>query len=54
MEPWQQEDDRYSVDEKGRVCFKGVPTEEIGMKNLAADIGKDGAATGEPEVSAHE
>jgi len=57
LEPWQQEDERYSVGEQGRVCFKGVPVEETGPQNLAADLqdqsAKDGAPAGEPEVSLH-
>jgi hypothetical protein len=54
LEPWQQENDNYSVDEQGRVCFKGHPVDELGPQNLAADLegAKDGAPSEPPEVSA--
>jgi len=54
LEPWQQESDDWSVNEQGKVCFKGVPVEETGPQNLAADLegSKDGAPSEPPEVSA--
>jgi hypothetical protein len=54
LEPWQAESDDWSVNEQGKVCFKGVPVEETGPQNLAADLqgAKDGAPSEPPEVSA--
>jgi len=55
LEPWQKEDGRYSVDEEGRVCFKGVPLSETGPQNVyddyEGDTRKDGSMRREPEVS---
>lgn len=34
LEPWQQKDDRYSINEAGEVCFKGTPLDEIGPQNV--------------------
>jgi hypothetical protein len=51
LEPWQKEDKRYSVDEEGRVCFKGVPLSETGPQNVYDDYErKDGSTRPEPEV----
>lgn len=52
LEPWQKEDKRYSVDEEGQVCFKGVPLSETGPQNVYDDYErKDGSMRREPEVS---
>lgn len=50
LEPWQKEDERYSVDEQGRVCFMGTPVSETGPQNVYDDR-KDGSTRPEPEVS---
>jgi DNA-binding Lrp family transcriptional regulator len=52
LEPWQQEDEHWTVNEEGKVCFKGVPVEETGPQNLAKQS-KDGAPGPAPELSAH-
>jgi len=53
LRPDRQDDPDWTIDEQGRKCYMGVPIEEIGPQNLAEDLPKkDGAQTGEPEVSA--
>jgi len=51
LEPWQAESDDWSVNEDGKVCFKGVPVEETGPQDVYAER-KDGSRQPEPEVSA--
>jgi hypothetical protein len=38
LEPWQKEDERYSINEDGEPCFKGKPLSEIGPQNVYDDI----------------
>jgi len=52
LEPWQKEDERYSVDEQGRVCYMGTPVSETGPQNVYDEPArKDGSTRPEPEVS---